>query len=362
MNGLRHDDDATGIEQAPLRRGRSFVLAPRALVTWVAAAACTIGVFTGAGCGIGLSGASVGTDEVEDAGLLAYRDAAAAVDAPTKTTLLPVVNDAGTSTVDSVARTQGSPLCGIPVVPGTMAVCNPDVGTCTPPYGGGTGLRDAAALPSLDDAAIEVTTFACRVTETRSEGGVASATPTCSPAGLGTGATACEGSIDCAPGFECVINAQNVQADGAAGNLLTGVCRHYCCDNVCAGPQSFCDIETTVGGSTAVPVCVDRPATDGGPACELLDDATCNGSGLVCQVVNAATGDVACVTAGTATVGESCETTKCGKGLSCIAGAFPDRTCAQLCNRENSDCPTGETCMENAALSSVNAQIGVCTL
>jgi hypothetical protein len=83
--------------------------------------------------------------------------------------------------------------------------------------------------------------------------------------------------------------------------------------------------------------------------------------GLTCQVVNQFTGQVACVIPGSATAGESCESSKCAKGLSCILGYFPARECAQLCLIGDNDCPAGEACTSNAAISSVDSQIGTCS-
>jgi hypothetical protein len=157
-----------------------------------------------------------------------------------------------------------------------------------------------------------------------------------------------------------VVDAARAHIDGAQGS--TGVCRRYCCDNICSGAGAFCDKETTVSGAVAVPVCVTRAweGADAGVACELLDDTSCGGSGLSCQLVDTATGQVACVTPGTATAGQSCELANCASGFSCVVGYFPARRCAQLCDVENGNCSKGETCTANAALSTVNAHVGVC--
>lgn len=260
------------------------------------------------------------------------------------------------------AAAQGSPLCGVALTGDAGSACDPDNGACTPPASPATASLDAAVSPEAADGGdAGVGRFGCRVTAVHAEAGVVSVAPVCKAAGDGKNESTCQGSSDCAPGFECVVDASRTHADGAA---TSGVCRRYCCDNICPGERSFCDIETTLGGSIAVPVCVARPATvapDGGAPCELLNDTSCGAVGLACQVVNPDTGQVACVTPGTATAGQSCEVQKCAKGLSCILGYFPERRCAQLCNDDRDDCPSGQTCAPNAELSSVNAGIGVCS-
>jgi hypothetical protein len=244
------------------------------------------------------------------------------------------------------------------------APCDPDNGACTPtvavPDAGEPSYFADAAVPGSGGGAAE--SYTCRVTAERGEAGIASVMPECVLAGVGKAESPCAASRDCAPGFECVVDDSRVHADGASDTQ--GVCRHYCCDNICQGLRAFCDKETTVGGAVAVPVCVTRPAQgsgDGGAACALLDDSTCGGGGLSCQVVNLDTGEVACVTPGTAMAGQSCELTNCAKGLSCIVGYFPDRTCGQLCDVENNDCPSGQSCAPNATLSNASASVGVCT-
>jgi hypothetical protein len=237
----------------------------------------------------------------------------------------------------------GSPLCNV----SAAAVCNPDDAGCSAACASEV-LGDAAVAQS-DGTCHDGHALACHVTAVHGDAGLPMVVPACSqPQGyptLGTAEDACQSSDNCAIGFECVINDQNPDAGGA------GVCRHYCCDNLCSGHGSFCDIETAVSGAVAVPVCA--PAQ---PACELLKD-TCP-SGLTCQIVDQTSGLVACVKPGSATAGQSCEITKCAKGFSCI-GEFPSRECAQLCNVELNDCTNG-TCTQNTVLSSNDSVVGIC--
>ncbi len=240
-----------------------------------------------------------------------------------------------------------SPLCG-------------DVSSCKPGSATACGLSaaDAGALAPGDEAG--TASLACHVVAVRADAAASSAA-VCSPAGAGTAEAACRGSNDCAPGFECVVDPLRAAPDGAAQD---GVCRRYCCDNTCSDSAAFCDIESTFGGSLAVPVCVGADvllAPDAGPACVLLDDATC-GPGLSCQLVNADTGQVACVTPGPAGAGQSCETAHCAAGLSCVAGYFPNRQCAQLCSPELYECPVGLSCIPITATSNAGAAsiVGLC--
>jgi hypothetical protein len=295
-------------------------------------------------CGIALSpspsAASFGAD-VDAGTALAAADGAVEADVPKVVIVAP---DAGSTTV--MNSTSASPLCGAPGDGGSASACSPDIDSCSAPADAGVDYDMDGGAGTAEPA------FGCHVTATHVEAGAAGAMAVCSPAGHGKPESPCYGSDDCAPGLECVVDAAKGEADSAAS--AGGVCRRYCCDNTCDEKGSFCDIEYTVSSAVAVPVCVN------GHPCELLNDATC-GSGLTCQVVDAFTGQVACVTPGVATAGESCETSKCAKGLSCILGYFPARECAQLCYIQNDSCPSGEVCVASAAIPGVASQIGTCT-
>jgi hypothetical protein len=316
-------------------------------------------------CGIGLTAASFSEGSVVavDGGAQGYGDSGSVTTAPKQPTSTPGSDAAvglavGSGSGSGGALASASPLCGSPYAMDSGVTCNPDLlGDCTPPSLDDAGVAAAGDAGASPGAA----RFGCHVTAVRAEAGMASSAPVCSAAGAGKADAVCHASNDCEPGYECVVNAQHLATDGAAQD---GVCRRYCCDNTCADPASYCDIETTVEGSVAVPVCATHDPTasaDGGAACELLNDATCGAGGLSCQVVNVDTGAVACITPGTAAAGQSCETTHCAAGLSCIAGYFPDRRCAQLCNHDNDECPAGWVCTPSLSLSTVNALIGVCT-
>ena len=318
-------------------------------------------VAAGAGC-VGITGAELGSSAslVADASVSSFAEDAGGASSESKMAAVTTNADAGAA--GPIFFTEGSPLCKIVQSDDGVFPCDPDAPSCAA-YRGAAGVAGADAstpaaadaagsgVGSLADAGVVLPT-ACRVTAVRGDAGTSSAAPMCQVAGLGTAESPCYASTDCEAGFECVVSAAKVAGTATNG----GVCRHYCCNNVCAEAHAFCDIETTVGEDVAVPVCVAH-----GSSCQLLNDATCGLAGLTCQVVNDTTGEVACVTPGVAKAGESCETEKCAAGLSCIAGTFPNRQCAQLCNHSNDDCPAGESCTSNTALSDINTQVGVCT-
>jgi hypothetical protein len=316
-------------------------------------------------CGIGFnaSATTTGPSGFDEAGKVSV-DAGPAVDAGILVAPAAVYADGGAT--DVLANGGTSPLCGAmgktpASVDAGATSCDPDL-PCTPD----PGVAPLDAGVAYEDAG---SSFGCHVTATHAEAGAASVTTTCSAAnGDATDDMPCSASSDCAPRFECVVDAARAQTDGAIG-AGGGVCRAYCCDDTCEHKGSFCDIETTVGGAVAVPVCAAGHSTptadDAGAACELLNDATSGagscGMGLTCQVVNQFTGQVACVIPGNATAGESCESSKCAKGLSCILGYFPARECAQLCYIGDDTCPSGEACTASAAIASVDSQIGTCS-
>jgi hypothetical protein len=321
-----------------LLRLRLPVVAASGMSLALLVSACGIGFATPTASGAGVTG--------DDAALSAA-DAGAAGDVGKAAPVVQLGNDAGPS--DVVAGAGRSPLCGPLALDdaggATSCARDPDMGACTPaPVDAGEPEGDAGTL-----------SYGCHVTATHVEAGTASVMATCGVAGSTPAEQACYASSDCAPGLECVIDASRAQADSASNG--GGVCRQYCCGNSCEGKQTFCEIETTVGGAVSVPVCVSPHS---GPACKLLDETSC-ATGLTCQIVNQYTGQVACVTPGTAAAGGSCETSNCAPGLSCILGYFPARECAQLCLLESDNCPSGETCTANAAISSVDSQIGTCS-
>ena len=296
-----------------------------------------------AACGLGITAAS-GADlspsgYAADAGARADSGAAG----PT-TTRQPGsgAGDAGGALLTDAVQTMGSPLCNV----GPASVCDPDDAGCSTACT--EQVLGATAAANAKGECVEGHGLPCRVTSVHGDGGVPMVVPVCSALlpHAGVAEDPCQSSGDCSVGFECVVDDANPDAGSA------GLCRHYCCSNVCADPASYCDIETAVGGAVAVPVCVPQKAP-----CTLLKD-TCP-TGLACQIVDQSTGLATCDKPGSATAGQSCETEKCAKGFSCI-GQFPSRLCAQLCDVDQPNYCVNGTCTQNSALASNDSGVGVC--
>jgi hypothetical protein len=228
-----------------------------------------------------------------------------------------------------------SPLCLPPGSPASPQACDPDLsqGADAGPACPSPAPVEAGAEAGLDSGSNGPP--ACRVVPGH-DGGAA---PACAIGGTNAGGAPCTSGSECAPGFECV---------GGPGN---GVCRAYCCANICAGGASddagtevdsgaapfFCDIEPMAGSpSTAVPVCVQSAP------CALLQP--CTDPLQTCAPVDPV-GTTACIAPGSQDVGQSCEEAHCKAGLACW-GTFPTRTCEQLCDATHT-CPGATSCQTN---------------
>jgi hypothetical protein len=244
---------------------------------------------------------------------------------------------------------EGSPLCKVPTMMEGL-LCDPDQVACI--YASDAGMGGTCAGGPVSgsvcnsDSGANVELVACRVGATA---------PSCTPNynANGTQNAACSQSSDCAIGFECI----------GATTSTPGSCKHYCCDGSCSGgtiadgPPPFCDIETAEVG--AVPVCTT------GIACAPLTPGVC-GDGMTCTIVNADTGQTACVTVGEATAGSSCTQIKCAENLACIGGLASggsQAVCVQLCLLDGTTpCPTGQTCTKPSALyASMDTGFGLCS-
>jgi hypothetical protein len=305
-------------------------------------ARCTVAaaLFLLVGCGgIGIAenlsnGADVPADDHGGGG----GDAGSAEPSPEDAGFLPTVE------ADAGPVFEGSPLCRV-----SSLKCDPDQVACF--YGsdagmGGTCAGGVSGAVCDSDSGTNVELAACRV---------GSAAPACSSSYNvnGTQNATCAQSSDCAIGFECI----------GATTSTPGSCKHYCCDGSCSagtiadGPPPFCDIETAEVG--AVPVCTT------GSACTPLTPGVC-GDGMTCTIVNADTGQTACVTVGEATAGSSCTQIKCAENLACIGGLASggaQAVCVQLCALDGTTtCPTGQTCTKPSALyASMDTGFGLCS-
>jgi hypothetical protein len=228
----------------------------------------------------------------------------------------------------------GSRLCNV-----MASTCKPDEQACVYAFDGGTKCAFGA---DCEDAGIVAA--ACRVVDF---------SPVCSTEiGLGKEGSSCSQSSDCEAELECV-------GGWSSTSSSKGTCKHYCCDSstVCAtasndaspqkGIQAFCDLEPVFDAkpsSQLVPVCTS------GAACLLL--GTDCSSGKSCTVVDPTTGQTACVTPGSAKLGEDCTIQKCASDLACIGG-----TCRQLCSTLSPSCMNDSSC---TALSALGSGFGIC--
>jgi hypothetical protein len=222
----------------------------------------------------------------------------------------------------------GSPLCNI--MPGGTT-CDPDEQAClydvVPDGGADSGTCTVETI--CYDAGVASHPAACHVVDSA---------PACSTVlGHQGEGQMCVGSSDCQAELECV---------GVRGVDQEGICKRYCCVTTCTGSESFCDIEPEFVSGQLVPVCASgRSCTPLGTDCLV---------GTTCTVVNAMTGQTACITPGGARVGGDCLTQNCAVDLACISG-----TCRQLCKVEGPyACLGGSTCMPLTALSE---GIGICS-
>jgi hypothetical protein len=276
--------------------------------------------------GIGLGSVTVGST-VEDGADGGSASEGGAIRIPKDTQTPPADSGTSTDAPTSASKYVGSPLCEV-----TTEGCDPDLAACI--YDVADGGTPTCVVASIcAGSSIPSASAACRVVETK-----AHVTPVCS-ATLGTQSegTSCMQSSDCAAELECV----------GAHDANAGTCRHYCCGLSCDAPGAFCDIEPVYGAEQLVPVCAY------GQTCTPLDQSCPDEEN--CTIVNAATGQTACVTPGTAVLGGDCTTAKCGKDLACI-----DKTCKQLCTSSSSySCPSGESCVPLTALANGT---GICTM
>jgi hypothetical protein len=171
----------------------------------------------------------------------------------------------------------------------------------------------------------------CLPTDTPATG--ADWAPKCFPAGTKAAGEACTQWSECAAGHFC--------AGVSTGS--PGTCRQLCCGgdwSACPAGQS-CYQELFLlppGASDPVYANADlcAPVND----CDVFDASSC-ASGKACHIVDP-TGNVACVTAGTAELGEDCSASeRCVAGFACVGGA-----CRRLCNASpgggEPSCPPAE--------------------
>ena len=131
----------------------------------------------------------------------------------------------------------------------------------------------------------------------------------CEEAGVAEVGDDCRAATDCAPGLGCVLGA------------LTGHCRPYCCEGLCAGDEACAALPTAElpPARTTAPFCMPPDI------CE-LGDTSC-GSGLACMLH--ANGTTWCERPGAGHSGDECP---CAEGFVC-AGA--ESRCRRLCEEDS---------------------------
>lgn len=147
--------------------------------------------------------------------------------------------------------------------------------------------------------------------------------PKCFAAGSAAAGEACSAWDGCVAGHFCVGIGQ-----APDGGVVPGTCRKLCC----GGDWSACPADESCfqqvyllrpGGTEPVYAKADVCAPVGG--CDVFDASSCP-DGKSCQLVDP-TGNVACVTAGSAKVGDPCSSdAPCVTGATCVAGH-----CRRLC-------------------------------
>lgn len=174
--------------------------------------------------------------------------------------------------------------------------------------------------------------------------------PTDTPPATGDWPPKCFTPGNVAPGQSC--SAWNACTAGyfcvgisgtADGGVIPGTCRKLCCGHdwsACpSGESCFQQVYLVQpGGGDPVYAKADLCAPVGG--CDPLDPDAC-ASGKACQLVDP-TGNVACVTAGTAGAGEACSASaSCKAGFTCVADE-----CRRLCKAVEGggepSCPASE--------------------
>jgi len=165
------------------------------------------------------------------------------------------------------------------------------------------------------------------------------AAPACSPAGTGKTGSTCAQQAECAPGYFCVLGANQ--------------CRKLCCGgdwSGCDSPSEHCiqflNYGDGMGGVVATGAMLCAPVN----TCSAIDPASCTQPGTACLIVDQ-TGATACVAPGAGGAGDACP---CQGGFVCVADA-PDASpsCHRLCGAVPGGappyCQDGEgTCVHHA--------------
>lgn len=181
--------------------------------------------------------------------------------------------------------------------------------------------------------------------------------PQCFASGTKIGGQSCSAWNDCVAGYFCLGISGTTD-----GGVVPGVCRKLCCggDWSACGTNESCIQQVYLlapGGTDPVYARADvcAPVND----CDVLSPNSCSEKpAKSCQIVDPK-GNVACMPAGTAGVGEPCDTNKpCKGGFFCV-----DKACRRLCRAVEGggepSCPASEGICVHFARDPVG--VGECT-
>ena len=226
--------------------------------------------------------------------------------------------------------------------------------------GGGTVLDGGGTIPDPPDGETLCAPGACNY-QTQDCPSGQSCLPSATPPASGDWPPECQAAGTRAAGESCTAWNECVAGHFCAGVTQTasGTCRKLCCggDWSACGAGESCYQQLYLlrpGGSEPAYANADlcAPVND----CDVFEASSCP-SGKACQIVDP-TGNVACLTPGTAGLGDACSPSNpCEPGFSCVAEA-----CRRLCRAVEGgepSCPPGEGICVHFARDP--AGVGECT-
>ncbi len=139
--------------------------------------------------------------------------------------------------------------------------------------------------------------------------------------------------MECKPGLFCAADKQ---------------CRHLCCSgdwSVCASNETCTEAIVLQGPDAGMPLSARVNVCQLEDPCDVLNPNSCP-AGKSCYIVNSR-GNVRCLPTGSASLNESCTSTKlCKSGFTCVQSASGVGTCRRLCRAvvggADPYCPTSE--------------------
>jgi hypothetical protein len=174
--------------------------------------------------------------------------------------------------------------------------------------------------------------------------------PECFTAGTKPAGQACTQWNECSAGLFCA----------GVSTGAPGACRKLCCGgdwSACSAGESCYQQLFLLRPGASEPVYANADLCAPVNDCDVFDESSC-ASGKACHIVDP-TGNVACVAAGSAELGEACSASeRCIAGFACVGGA-----CRRLCNASpgggEPSCPPAEGVCVHFARDP--ASVGECT-